>query len=101
MEIATNLKDGTYHVTLNGKFTFSDHTEFRDILRKMEEDNLWQVILHLGGVDFVDSAALGMLLLADEEAKKRKKNLVISGATGQVKKMFDMAQFDKIFSMQA
>lgn len=99
MEIVTNIKQGTYNVSLAGKFTFSDHLEFRNLLQQIADNNVTQVVLHMENVDFVDSAALGMLLLALDESEKHQKRLVISGAVGQVKKMFDMARFNTIFNM--
>jgi anti-anti-sigma regulatory factor len=41
-----------------------------------------------------------MLLLALDEAKKHQKKLILSGVTGQVKKMFDMANFPIMFTLQ-
>jgi len=99
MEIIKHLEQGVYNVTLSGNFTFSNHPEFRAILEKIAERDVEQVVLHMSAVEFVDSAALGMLLLALDEAEKHHKRLVISGATGQVKKMFDMARFDTLFTM--
>lgn len=99
MEIAENVQEGTYDVTLRGKFTFGDHSAFREVLTRISEPNVRKVILHMGLVEFVDSAALGMLLLAHDEAEKYQKSLVLSGAAGQVKKMFDMARFNTLFSM--
>ena len=78
-----------------------NHAQFREILQAMGGKDVRQVVLHMSGVEFVDSAALGMMLLAADEAEKHKKQLIISGATGQVKKMFDMARFDTLFTMQA
>ena len=100
MDIITHLNQGIYNVTLSGTFTFSDHPGFRDILQKIEDGDVRQIVLHLSGVEFVDSAALGMLLLALDEAEKHQKPLVLSGATGQVKKMFDMARFDTLFTLR-
>ena len=99
MEIVTHLKQGSYDVTLSGKFTFNDHPAFREILQQIEGEDVQQVVLHMAKVEYVDSAALGMLLLALDETEKHQKRLVISGATGQVKKMFDMARFNTLFSM--
>lgn len=99
MDIVKQLAQGTCQVTLRGKFTFNDHTEFRDILNLMAQPDVDQVLLMMDEVEFVDSAALGMLLLAHDEAEKHKKQLIISGVTGQVKKMFDMARFNTIFTM--
>ena len=97
MEIIPNHHQGIYSVTLSGKFTFSDHPAFREILKKITESDVRQVILKMAAVDFVDSAALGMLLLARDEAQKYQKELVIHGATGQVKKTFELAKFDTLF----
>lgn len=99
MEIATHLKQGTYDVTMRGKFTFNDHPIFREILQHIASDEAQKIVFHMAQVEFVDSAALGMLLLARDEAEKHKKHLVISGSVGQVKKMFDMANFSTLFNM--
>lgn len=99
MEITKTLNLDTYDVTMSGRFTFNDHPEFREILQQMTEPAIRQIVLHMSQVEFVDSAALGMLLLANDEAEKHQKRLVISGAKGQVKKMFDMAHFNTLFSM--
>ncbi len=99
MDITKHAKEDTCDIVLSGKFTFSDHEGFRAILQQLAEKEVRQVVLHMAKVDFVDSAALGMLLLALDEADKYQKRLVLSGATGQVKKMFDLARFDSMFNL--
>lgn len=99
MEIIENISNGIYGVTLSGKFTFSDHQEFRSVLQKAEENNIRQVVLNMALVDFIDSAALGMLLLLHDIAKKNHKEVMINGATGHVKKIFEMAKFETMFAI--
>jgi HptB-dependent secretion and biofilm anti anti-sigma factor len=99
MNMVQSLNAGTFNLTLSGKFTFADHPEFREILAKIGEDDVRQIVLQMSGVEFVDSAALGMLLLARDEAEKHNKSLILSGATGQVKKMFEMAKFSNLFTI--
>ncbi len=99
MEVSRQLKHGLCDVTLKGKFTFGDHQRFRDILDQLSDGEVKQVTLHMDGVEFVDSAALGMLLLALDESKKHQKQLTIRGVTGQVKKIFDMAKLNELFSI--
>ena len=100
MQITHQLQHGSYHVTMRGSFTFSDHLAFRDILKEMATEGVNNVAFYLSEVEFVDSAALGMLLLARESAEKQHKNLTLHGATGQVKKMFDMSQFERLFTLR-
>jgi HptB-dependent secretion and biofilm anti anti-sigma factor len=99
MDIVKHMNGGTYELTFIGQFTFNDHPEFRDVLDKFKERDVTHIVLHLAAVEFMDSAALGMLLLALDESEKHRKSLVLQGATGQVKKMFDMAQFHTFFTM--
>ena len=99
MNIIKNLNQGTYDVALNGKFTFGDHLAFREILQKIEEKDVSKIVLHLDHLEFIDSAALGMLLLALDVSEKNHKQLIISGITGQVKKIFELARFHTLFAM--
>ncbi|MEI7669558.1 MAG: STAS domain-containing protein, partial [Pseudomonadota bacterium] len=69
MEFIHNLSQGIYSVTLSGKFNFDDRPEFRLIIQKIAEQEVKQVVLNMEKVDSVDSASLGMLLLARDEAK--------------------------------
>lgn len=99
MEISKHFSDNACDVRFSGRFTFDAHQEFRDILRLFERPDIRQVNIDVSQVDFIDSAALGMLLLANDEASKSNRTLVIRGATGQVKKMFNLAQFNTIFTL--
>ena len=48
----------------------------------------------------MDSAALGMLLIVNEEADKAGGAVVLQNPVGQVKKMFDVSKFNSIFTIR-
>ncbi|MBI1274833.1 anti-sigma factor antagonist [bacterium] len=99
METIAQSSNGIHSVHLHGRFTFNDNPEFREaVLDKISTPDITKITLHLERVEFVDSAALGMLLLAHDEAKKHNKQLLIQGVSGQVKRIFDMACFHQFFS---
>jgi anti-anti-sigma factor len=100
VEITKSLDNGTYTITLSDKFTFFDHAAFQEILNEIGREDIREIILDVAGVTFIDSAGLGLLLLGRDETVKYRKSLVIRGATGQVKKMFDVAHFETIFTLQ-
>lgn len=100
MEIGVNLNSGIYEITMRGQFTFSDHLQFKDILERISQEDIEQVIFQMRGVEFIDSAGLGMLLLAQETSENLHKQLSIVGACGQVKKMFKVAHFENIFALR-
>lgn len=100
MELVHTVQNNTLQASLQGKFTFSDNQAFREVLEKIAQDGITRVVFDMSKVEFVDSAALGMLLLAHDEAAKHDKSLVISGIKGQVEKMFKVARFDAMFTLQ-
>jgi len=97
----TNVKDGNINrIEMKGKFTFSDHGEFKKLFDSFKDKAMSQVEFNMKNVEFVDSAALGLLLLARDEAEKSGKKLVIVGPEGQVKKMFEISRFYELFDVR-
>jgi anti-anti-sigma factor len=99
MEISQTLTDTALHITLRGSFTFLENARFREVLRSLTKSNIRSLQLHLQDLTFVDSAALGMLLLIREEAKKHAISITLLGVQGQPEKMFAMVRFDSLFTM--
>ncbi len=100
MELTSSIQDRTLLVTLSGQFTFGDSKVFRPVLDMLDKDNIASVVLNLAPLEFVDSAALGMLLLLRDETGKRKQQLILRGPQGQVRKIFDVARFNTLFSIE-
>jgi anti-anti-sigma factor len=97
MEMSTHTDNGSLVITLRGKFTFADNPLFREVLDRIGRPESQRVVFQMQNVEFIDSAALGMLLLAHEEAKRREKDVCIANANGHVKRILDMARFDQFF----
>jgi anti-anti-sigma factor len=99
MKYRLNAASNSFEAVLSEKITFSDLEGFREIIRKMQEASASENVMDLSGVEFIDSAGLGMLLLAKDEVGKFSSRLVLKQPQGQVKRMFDVAQFDKMFEI--
>lgn len=98
MELHTTTDAGTCRVALEGTFTFNDNLAFRDaVLSRIDDAACREIALDLTGVEFIDSAALGMLLLAHDKAKAVKMPLTLHGVQGNVRRIFDMARFEQFF----
>ena len=94
------LVGSTLHVKAVGQLTFADHEAFRRVLRHMSEGELETVAFDLESLDFIDSAGLGMFLLAKDEADSRGQRIILEGVNGNVKKMLSIAQFDSMFQIR-
>ena len=99
MHAALKLENNIAHIQLNGHFTFEAHRDFKQVTQEAL-DNPAVTALHLdfASVDYMDSAALGMLLLLNERANGRRITLV--NCKGTVKAVLDIANFGKIFEIK-
>ena len=100
MEFAEYHHDERYEIKMSGRFTFADHASFLEVLEAIGSSDVREVKFNIAQLDFIDSAAMGMLLLALEEANKGHKPIMLVGAKWQVKKMLHVARFEALFSIE-
>lgn len=99
MEHQQNVNGKELKIDLRGKFTFADNKVFSEILDEIANSNFDDVVIDLGEVEFIDSAALGILLLARDKCVKSATNLELRNPRGQVKQMFDISRFNDLFQI--
>lgn len=97
----TNLitRDGLTVIVLQGRFDFNAHREFREVVEQAIKEAVREVQVDLGGVDYLDSSALGMLLMLRDKAKSAGKAVELANARGAVKQVIDIANFGKLFTL--
>jgi len=100
MDYGIDVKEQEAVVRLRGRLTFNDHAKLRALIREMLQNKAKRQILDLSALEFVDSAGIGMLLIAREEMANVDKQLVLRAATGQVKRVLTVAQLNKIVTIE-
>lgn len=99
MDVTTHLRESTAVIKVSGKFDFSGHRAFREAAKLLLANAAVQEIdIDLSSTDYIDSAALGMLLLTQENADNVNKSVVLVRPTGSVKQVLDIANFHKLFA---
>lgn len=97
MQTNVTSRDGSAVIVLQGRFDFNSHREFRDAVDCALKEAAPEIKVDLMGVDYLDSSALGMLLMLRDKAKGAGKSVVLTGARGAVKQVIDIANFGKLF----
>ena len=100
MKYAINSTPEKVHISIEGRLTYTDYNNFKYITNALGEHINQNYIIDLSDLDFIDSAGMGMLLLARDQASKHKGNITIKGPQGQVKKMLELGKFDTIFLIE-
>lgn len=95
------INDGIAVFTLRGRFDFSQYSTFKDEqVRVLEKPEVKQIVIDCGGLDYLDSAALGILLVLNDRAKERGQSVSIRNAHGVVREILDVAHFDRMFEIE-
>jgi len=84
-------------ITITGAFIFSENKGFRNAYKNITPDRKLDVSVDLKHIDYMDSAALGMLLLLDEHFKEQRINIL--NCSDYVKKILDTVNFSKKFNI--
>jgi len=100
MSINMMVSDDGSKVTIAvaGKFDFQLYDEFRASYADTAGSGV-QYVIDLSDTEFLDSSALGMLLLLREHAGGESSNIEISQASPEVRKILDVANFGKLFKL--
>lgn len=101
MQVTQRNNDGNATLVLAGRFDFNAHRDFRDGYESaLKVAGIKTLDIDLTAVDYLDSSALGMLLLLKERAGAKNITLGLVGCTGTVKQILEIANFNKLFSMR-
>lgn len=95
--VKTNVDFDIVTIKVSGKFNFDMREQFRNAYRSHPRNK--RFVVELFRVTHIDSSALGMLLVLLEYAGGRKDNLHLVGCTQEVKKLLDIAQFEKLMTI--
>jgi len=100
MEYSIRGDDSTKELFLQGRLTFSDNVVFRKIVDDLKEYSGGKCIFDLSGLEFIDSAGLGMLMLLRDATVGRPFSISIRSADGQVRRMLEIAKFDALIPFE-
>lgn len=100
MQIQTTIREDRGLVTLTGSFDFNAHKDFRRACDSMlDEPSVRAIELNLARVEYLDSSAVGMLLILRDRAEEKGKQIILSGSTGTVRQVLEIANFGKLFTV--
>lgn len=100
MEYAIRDTGRDVEVQVKGRLTFSDHKTFRDIVKSLDAHRNKNWVIELSGLDFIDSAGLGMLLIVRDAASQHSAKVTLRGAREQAKRLIQVARFDSLFTVE-
>jgi anti-anti-sigma factor len=101
MRATVDKSEGKVSIRLDGRFDFSTHRDFRDSYSPaLDAPEVREFESALARVEYLDSSALGMLLMLREKASAAHKSVSLTNCTGSVKQILDVANFGRLFCIR-
>jgi anti-anti-sigma factor len=85
-------------ISIKGRFDFGKHQEFRDSYEHLNQKPS-SVVVDLKEATYLDSSALGMLLLLRDHAGGESSDVRVINGSSDVKKILAISNFDKLFDI--
>ena len=101
MSVSTEVSADGNSLTINvaGRFDFHSHQDFRKAYEQANGAKL-SFVVDLGQTEYLDSSALGMLLMLREFAGGNQAAVKIANCQGEIKEVLTIANFQKLFAME-
>lgn len=98
MPITTTTSDQTLAIAVRGRFDFTEHEAFRQAYERHPRPS-GHYLVDLSATDYMDSSALGMLLLLRRHAGDGAAPVRIAGAKPEIRRILSIANFQKLFQI--
>lgn len=85
-------------MAIDGRFDFNIHSDFRNSYRDLPGTT--RFVIDLGKATFMDSSAMGMLLLLREHVGDKTDNIRLKNCTPEVRKILSISNLDKMFVVE-
>lgn len=95
------ILDGSDAIRLSGHFDMNVSQEFRNASRKaLAAVRGKELVLMMDEVNYIDSSALGMLLVLHKEATERGVTVVLANCQPFIQRALTTAYFDRMFTLR-
>ena len=101
MQASTKINGTTFEVVLKDSMSFTDHEAFRKLIVEAGRSGAKTCVFDLAGLKAIDSAGLGMFMIAKDEAKKGGWDITLRSPKGPVKTIMVLSRFDKLFTIHS
>ena len=100
MSINVDVRDHTACISMSGRFDFQVHRDFKAAYTSpLENADVREIEIELSRVEYLDSSALGMMLLLRERAQAAGKAVVLVKPNQFISQILDIANFSKLFKI--
>lgn len=95
MKITSEVHNHTVTLRLEGNFTYTQRKPFQELLKSVSVDPMEHIVIDLSQVAFLDSAALGLLMISHRQLLADKRTLTLAYPQPTVRQIIELANLHK------
>ncbi|MEK6801163.1 MAG: STAS domain-containing protein [Nitrospirota bacterium] len=99
MKITQEIHNKKATLRLEGNFTYTQRKAFQEVLKTICTDHVEEVVIDLSQVVFLDSAALGLLMITHRQLGADKRKLSLAYPQPTVRQIIELANLHKTIPM--
>lgn len=93
------VNDHVAALSIKGFLDANTFEDFDEALNRIFGDSVYKVAIDFSGLEYVSSAGAGVLIAALSIAREHGGEIVIAGAKGEVKEVFDLLGITRLFKI--
>ena len=99
MKISQETSNKKATLRLEGNFTYTQRKAFQEMLKTVCTDQVEEVVIDLSQVAFLDSAALGLLMISHRQLEAERRKLYLAYPQPTVRQIIELANLHKTIPM--
>lgn len=101
MPVITDVSgdDKNKTIKVSGRFDFSSQNELRDCYHSLSPDDGVKFVIDMENANYIDSSALGMLLMMREHLGGDDADISIINCSPEIKNILNVANFQTLFKV--
>ena len=96
MELTEHQQGTATVLEINGRFDFAARREFKEAMDRLQQAGCRHVVLNIEHVSFVDSSALGLLVVAHQNLKLKEGRISLVNPQSYVRQILDLANVPRM-----
>ena len=99
MKITQEINNKKATLRLEGNFTYTQRKAFQEALKVVCSDPIEEIVIDLSQVVFLDSAALGLLMITHRQLQAERRTLSLAYPQPTVRQIIELANLHKTIPM--
>ena len=99
MKITQEINNKKATLKLEGNFTYTQRKAFQEALKVVCSDPIEEIVIDLSQVAFLDSAALGLLMISHRQLEAERRKLSLAYPQPTVRQIIELANLHKTIPM--